>query len=545
MVEPRGLAIGAPPAEPAASATAHLPPRRLRQAAVHDERSGRSRTRPPPTAGRAPRRPPPTRCPRVAAGSARCPRSGASSVASRPREVSIRPGTTRFTRTRGAPSIAADRVRLSSAAFEAPYAGIGMYSIAASEPIRAIAPPSREHGQAGACSRGSASAEVHRQHPVPVLHARALHAEAGADPHVQHRAVEPARAPSTASSTMRSHARLVGRVGLDGHHAIRPRPGQARRSPPLPRHPRPPRPRLHPRARTAAPSRGRSRSADPRDRASAGRLRRSGSAGPRGVHDRGPRRVTRVPWACSGVPSRRDSVAAWPTPTDPGSRRSRRRSGARRCARSRPSPRRARTSRSATSTSSGRWPGIPALFQSWAPFGGYLLTNGTLPFDERELLILRTGFNYRSPYEWGQHVRIALNGGMSREAVDRVADGPDADGLDRARGRRCCARRTSCTTRRSVVRGHRGRRWPRELDERQLIELCVLVGQYHLVAFMLNSVGVQPEPGLEPLPPRERLVGLRLHRDDAAAVPGGELHDARDARRRSCRRGRCRCPHRA
>ena len=40
-----------------------------------------------------------------------------------------------------------------------------------------------------------------------------------------------------------------------------------------------------------------------------------------------------------------------------------------------------------------------------------------------------------------------------------------------------------------------------ELDARQLIELCVLVGQYHLVAFTLNAVGVQPEPGLEPLPP--------------------------------------------
>ena len=70
----------------------------------------------------------------------------------------------------------------------------------------------------------------------------------------------------------------------------------------------------------------------------------------------------------------------------------------------------------------------PALFQSWAPFGGFLLTNGTLPFHERELLILRTGFNCRSPYEWGQHVRIALNGGISREAVDRVAEGPDAEG---------------------------------------------------------------------------------------------------------------------
>jgi hypothetical protein len=40
----------------------------------------------------------------------------------------------------------------------------------------------------------------------------------------------------------------------------------------------------------------------------------------------------------------------------------------------------------------------------------------------------------------------------------------------------------------------------RELDEPQLIELPILVGQYHLVAFALNSLGVQPEPGLEPLP---------------------------------------------
>ncbi len=140
----------------------------------------------------------------------------------------------------------------------------------------------------------------------------------------------------------------------------------------------------------------------------------------------------------------------------------------------------------------------PALFQSWAPFGGYLLTNGTLPFHDRELLILRTGFNTRSEYEWGQHVRIALNGGISREAVDRVSEGPDAEGwtpressLLRAADELHDSNKISADTWQALSA---------ELDEPQLIELCVLVGQYHLVAFMLNSVGVQPEPGLEPLP---------------------------------------------
>ncbi len=36
----------------------------------------------------------------------------------------------------------------------------------------------------------------------------------------------------------------------------------------------------------------------------------------------------------------------------------------------------------------------------------------------------------------------------------------------------------------------------------QLIELCMVVGQYHLVAFTLNSLGVQREAGVDGLPGR-------------------------------------------
>ena len=39
-----------------------------------------------------------------------------------------------------------------------------------------------------------------------------------------------------------------------------------------------------------------------------------------------------------------------------------------------------------------------------------------------------------------------------------------------------------------------------QYDDRQLIEVCMLVGQYHLVAFTLNSLGVEGEPGLEGFP---------------------------------------------
>jgi alkylhydroperoxidase family enzyme len=140
----------------------------------------------------------------------------------------------------------------------------------------------------------------------------------------------------------------------------------------------------------------------------------------------------------------------------------------------------------------------PDLFKAWGPFGGYLLTGGRLSFEDRELVILRTGLNCGCAYEWGQHVRIALNGGVSRADVDRVAAGPDADGWPPRQAAMLRAADELHAT--STISDGTWEALASELDEQQLIELCMLVGQYHLAAFMLNAVGVQPEDGLEPLP---------------------------------------------
>jgi alkylhydroperoxidase family enzyme len=140
----------------------------------------------------------------------------------------------------------------------------------------------------------------------------------------------------------------------------------------------------------------------------------------------------------------------------------------------------------------------PELFQPWMRFAGYLLVGGKLPFADRELLILRTGFNCQAPYEWGQHVRIALDGGIERETIDRVAAGPDADGWGEREALLLRAADELHTDNRISDATWQG--LSEHLDEKQLIELPILVGQYHLVAFALNSLGVQPEPGLEPLP---------------------------------------------
>jgi 4-carboxymuconolactone decarboxylase len=139
----------------------------------------------------------------------------------------------------------------------------------------------------------------------------------------------------------------------------------------------------------------------------------------------------------------------------------------------------------------------PGLYRRWMPFAGKLLA-GKLPARDRELLILRSAWRCASSYEWGQHVRLAKQTGISDEEIARIATGPDAPGwapLDRAllsavdelHDDACVTDATWATL-------------ASRYDERQMIELPMLVGQYHMLAFALNSLGVQREPGVPGLP---------------------------------------------
>ncbi len=140
----------------------------------------------------------------------------------------------------------------------------------------------------------------------------------------------------------------------------------------------------------------------------------------------------------------------------------------------------------------------PDLFNAWLRFGGYLLTSGKLPGRDRELLILRTAVNARSSYEWGQHVRISLAGGIEREEIDRVLEGPGAEGwsahdaaLLRAADELHADSRISDETWATLAETY---------DTEQLIEATMVVGHYTMLAGALNSFGVELDEGLEPLP---------------------------------------------
>jgi uncharacterized protein YceH (UPF0502 family) len=138
------------------------------------------------------------------------------------------------------------------------------------------------------------------------------------------------------------------------------------------------------------------------------------------------------------------------------------------------------------------------LFRRWAPFGGKLLNGGKLDRKLRELAILRTAWLTQAQYEWGQHVPIAQAAGVTSHEIAGVAADPSA--ADWTTLERAVLRATDELHAEYCVTDATWKELSSEHNEKQLIELVFLVGHYHMLAFALNSFGVEREEGVVGLP---------------------------------------------
>lgn len=140
----------------------------------------------------------------------------------------------------------------------------------------------------------------------------------------------------------------------------------------------------------------------------------------------------------------------------------------------------------------------PRLLRRWSAFGGVLLLRGELPARDRELLILRTAWSCGTDYEWGHHVEIGRSAGLTHAEIARVPGRIDDAGwsADDAALLRAADELHDTSTLSDATWDALAARY----SDAQLIELCMVVGQYHLVAYTLNALGVQLEPGYEGLP---------------------------------------------
>jgi len=136
-------------------------------------------------------------------------------------------------------------------------------------------------------------------------------------------------------------------------------------------------------------------------------------------------------------------------------------------------------------------PDALAAFLAW---GNYVLSpRNSLDERQRELAILRTGYLCRAGYEWAQHCVIGQRAGISAEEIAAIKAGPDAPGWNPLEA----AILHACD---ELVRDHciTDATWAAlaPLGDTGRTDLVYTVGQYTQVSMLLNSCGVQLDPGL-------------------------------------------------
>ncbi len=136
----------------------------------------------------------------------------------------------------------------------------------------------------------------------------------------------------------------------------------------------------------------------------------------------------------------------------------------------------------------------PALAKRWMVFANHILGKSTLSVRDRELLILRIGWLCQAGYEWGQHVQIARQAGMSDEEIRSARTGPDTAGLSALD--KLLLEATDELHADAFVSDKTWQGLQQHYNTQQLMDLVFTVGQYNLVCMALNSFGVQLDEGL-------------------------------------------------
>jgi len=136
----------------------------------------------------------------------------------------------------------------------------------------------------------------------------------------------------------------------------------------------------------------------------------------------------------------------------------------------------------------------PSLFWPWLLFASRLMPFGRLSGREREMVILRTAWNCRSRYEWGQHVELALRAGVSGDDIVQLTGEPSSvsdrciQALIQACNELCESSHLSDGTWGLLAEHY---------DEKRLIEIILLIGHYRMIAGFLNASGLTLEPNIE------------------------------------------------
>ena len=73
----------------------------------------------------------------------------------------------------------------------------------------------------------------------------------------------------------------------------------------------------------------------------------------------------------------------------------------------------------------------PALLERWISFAWGLRTDSTTPRAMRELMILRSAQLHGAAYQWDDHVRMAVEAGVSQAQINALGSWPESSLFDK------------------------------------------------------------------------------------------------------------------
>lgn len=142
----------------------------------------------------------------------------------------------------------------------------------------------------------------------------------------------------------------------------------------------------------------------------------------------------------------------------------------------------------------------PKLNQRWSPRQTFILRTSKLTPHQRELLILRMGWNCRSEYEWAKHVGSV---GRARERgldPEKIAEGTSATGWDPSDV--ALIEASNELYRDGIVSDATWRKLSETLDTGLIMSAVFTTADYRAISESLNTYGVQLDDASDERLPR-------------------------------------------
>jgi len=135
----------------------------------------------------------------------------------------------------------------------------------------------------------------------------------------------------------------------------------------------------------------------------------------------------------------------------------------------------------------------PRALKRYITFANHII-HSSLSDREREILILRTAWLCEAEYEWGHHVEIGKAAGLTAEEIVRIKAGREA--IRWSERERLLIEATNELHTDSFIAAPTWSALLGFYSTPQIVDIVFTVGNYTMLAMLLNSLGVQLDEGL-------------------------------------------------